>query len=152
MDKSIDEHYVFRKLLSFFAANASLQSAVVSDLEEERFYDLSEGEIATKYPLQMLTMQLMAYTTRFWVEAGSSGFEYVDENLCIEIRELADAIICLYENNLNASEAGNWSVSTLHTKKIWNAMRRPCGIFLGQLPGESIFTLSDKEFLEGFMV
>lgn len=152
MDKLIDEHFVFRKLLSFFASDASIQSVVISDLAEERLYDLSDGHLVTKYPLQMLTTQFRAYTSRFWLEAGSPGFEYIDRNLCDEIRELADGILCVYENDPSMSQTEYWTVSTLHTRRIWNAMRRSCGAFLAQFPEEDVLDLGEKDFFEGFTV
>ena len=69
-----------RRLISFFAADASLQTAVVTDMEEEKRYDLSEGDIWTKYPLEVMMHQLISYSRLLLWDADLEGFEYVDED------------------------------------------------------------------------
>ena len=118
MDTTIDIHYIMRRLISFFAADASLQTAVVTDMEEEKRYDLSEGDIWTKYPLEVMMHQLISYSRLLLWDADLEGFEYVDEDWCRELGNAAKAISDASEYDINSAK-DFWSVDRLHEAEIW---------------------------------
>lgn len=132
-----------RRLISFFAADTSLQTAVVTDMEEEKRYDLSEGDIWTKYPLQVMTAQLISYTRLLRWDADLEGFEYVDEDLWRKLGDAAQAISDAYEYDIN-SPKNFWSVRHLHETAMWGELRKVCQACFDQIPGAEPLSTDDK--------
>ncbi len=98
-------------LIVFFAMVAIEQIPLVPILEKEDNFDLSEGHLITRFPLEVLTSDLGSYTKSYFEWGGIDDLKSFDKELCVNIMDLREAI----ENNgwENGDDPSYWSRESL---------------------------------------